>query len=250
MALTLLASALSACSSSSRELDPDDAKASGGAASGGSAGAANGGSGGEPVCIQDLSVPLGVNIIENGGFEEGDTGWQMEPWPGAVASLTGDAHSGSAAVEIQGGLNKTIAAPLTCGIRYTLRAWAKKPLSHENWAGFGIDFRDANGEEVGEMSIEFPASDDYKQVSTSKVTPPGTVTASLWVWGDGRDGLLYLDDVELVGTAPPSSTGGAGGAGGAAAGGSAGAASGGAGGSGGADGGAGGSAGGGGVSGG
>jgi hypothetical protein len=164
------------------------------------------------VCTQDLTVPLGVNIIENGGFEEGTTGWNMEPWAGAVSTLTSDAHSGSAAVEVQAGLTKTIDGPLTCDVRYTLRAWVKKPLSHTNWAGFGVDFLDANGEEVGEMSIEIPAGDEYKQVFASKLTPAGTASASLWVWGDGRDGLLYLDDIELVGTPPPSSTGGAGGA--------------------------------------
>ncbi|MDO8952006.1 MAG: carbohydrate binding domain-containing protein, partial [Draconibacterium sp.] len=71
-----------------------------------------------------------TNLITNGGFENGTTGWSV--W-GATLATTTDAHSGSAAAKVSNrknpwdAINTNITSIIKSGQSYTLSAWVKIP---------------------------------------------------------------------------------------------------------------------------
>jgi hypothetical protein len=169
-----------------------------------------------------------VNLISNGYFASGLTGWNTAPWEGGTASAGSDADAADG-VAIGTGMGQDFGKGLvTCGHTYTLRLRAKRD-GGTGWMGCGLDFRDEynteitiaqdNDTEVG-VGIE---STDFAVVENSGVGPAGTVQGGIWCWADPADGKFVIDSLELfagtltnAGGAPPNGGGNAGGSAGSA----------------------------------
>lgn len=206
------------CSSSERVLPDEPSAGTGGsAASTSTGGAANNSTGGADngaTCEPDPAAVRGTNLLKNPGFEDGLTDWNN--WGDAnnlvIVTDAANVHSGNQAVALMGGSQDL--PGLTC-VEYTLSFWAKKSDSDSAWVGAGVDFVDANGEELAEMAVEIVAG-DYQLRTVKKLAPPGTVSGNLWFWNDPANGPVYVDDVSVVGagTSEPAGTGGTTGTGG------------------------------------
>jgi O-glycosyl hydrolase len=138
-------------------------------------------------------------LLSNSGFESGLSGWAVT----ANARLVSDAHSGARAAITRGeagGLRRTSLIPLTAGRQVTLQAWGKTSGAPQ-WAGFGVDFLNASGAEIGEISLGVTAA-AYTLRSATQTVPAGTVSARLWTWKGGARGSLLLDDFCLTQSGP------------------------------------------------
>ena len=126
-------------------------------------------------------------LLNNPGFESDLSGWETDGTPAAVS----DPYSGAKALRLTGanhGVSQTI--PVTAGQVYRLEAWAKKTGS--NWAGFGIDWLNAGGNEIA-FAADDVNSSNYQYFSVIGVPPVGATQARIWAYSDGGMSA-YFDD--------------------------------------------------------
>src|SRR5262245_16893366 len=143
-------------------------------------------------------------LANNAGFESGLAGWTNT----AASVIVSDAHAGARAVRTgtgQGGINRTALIPVTAGQPVTFQVWAKVS-GGPSWAGVGLDFLDASGGEISEISLQITSS-SYALRQVMQTVPAGATAARLWTWKSGAVGNLFVDDFCLSGPAPsPSPT--------------------------------------------
>ena len=66
-----------------------------------------------------------------------------------------------------------------------------------DWAGFGIDFKDEDGNEIGEVVQQITPGTGYRSFSVAGIAPDDTETIVLWIVTNGGNGSLKVDDVML-----------------------------------------------------
>lgn len=143
--------------------------------------------------------------ITNNGFENGLTGWTNN----GNTSITSDARTGSSAASTgtgEGGIHYGSLVPASGGQTVNFRVWAKVAGS-PSWAGVGIDYLDASGNELSE-SVLTVTSSSYTEYVVNGTAPAGTANINVWTWKSGTTGNLILDDFCLTvsGTTNPNFT--------------------------------------------
>ncbi|MGE0312007.1 MAG: galactose oxidase-like domain-containing protein [Lautropia sp.] len=121
-------------------------------------------------------APDACNRIGNPGFEAGTTGWELH----AVTALVGSARAGAAALSMTDGWIGS-QVPAAAGQRITASGWFKVG-AQGGWAGLGIDFLDAAGNELADFSGTLSETDTFSPYQLTATAPAGTVAARLWVW--------------------------------------------------------------------
>lgn len=160
-----------------------------------------GGGGEEPT---SPLPPAEVNLILNGGFEEGLAGWQ--DWGGTHLAGAADAHDGSAALKVSrrgGAGNYFDLEPSTV---YIFEAWSRVDApGSEGWVG--VKITDADGRDVGPKCQITTTS--YTQCRQEFTTPQSIRSAFAWVYRDSQSGWQLADEFrvyEKTGAATPTPT--------------------------------------------
>lgn len=139
--------------------------------------------------------PNSCNLLIDGDFENGLASWTLDN----AGEVISNAYSGQNAVRIGGATASTLSQVVfaaTVGETYHFSGMFQH-LGGSQWIGLGIDFWDANWNEIGEVYTPIQASDSYKPTMLTGVAPPGSVYLSLWIYNSGG-GYLSIDDVELA----------------------------------------------------
>lgn len=152
--------------------------------------------------------PATANLIFNGGFESGTTGWVN--W-GNANVVSGQASSGSSALGVgsaAGGAGQDVAG-IVAGSTYRLTARARVSVVTEP-VYVGVNFLDVSGEPITQNAVLI-ASAVYTTATVEAVAPPNAARALVYAWKNAGTGLAYVDDFAFGlagGAAPaPASTG-------------------------------------------
>lgn len=142
------------------------------------------------------------NLVSNGSFESGTTGWINY---GNADVVSGQASSGTSALRVgtaAGGAGQEIGG-IVPGLTYRLTAQAKVSVASET-VYVGINFIDLSGASLTQNSVVV-ASTAYTTASLDVAAPPNAARALVYVWKNAGTGLAYADDFALVVTdAAPS----------------------------------------------
>jgi hypothetical protein len=136
-----------------------------------------------------------VNQLSNPGFESGLDGWFKI---NDVITTTADAHTGSSALQVgpgEGGAGQTL--PVAAGQTVTLTIWAKR-TDASVWNGMGINFLDANYQQIGSGLATSAGSETYQQYTVTGTAPTGTAYVSVYVYKTGATGTMTLDDAVFL----------------------------------------------------
>lgn len=146
-----------------------------------------------------------TNLITNGGFESGTTGWAV--W-GATLGTTTDAHSGTSAAKVSNrknpwdAINTNLTSIIKSGQSYTLTAWVKIPSPAANFrATIQLDV-DGVKTYHGFLRTDNPTIGSYKQYSqTFKLNWTGKLVSAVLYFETDAVGGVYsdyiIDDVQL-----------------------------------------------------
>lgn len=130
------------------------------------------------------------NLIDDGGFEAGVGLWQSN----TLLSLVSTANSGTGALSMSNGyLGQVLEA--SPGTLYTFSGFYQVDSGSE-WAGFGVDFLDANGQELGEAVRSFDSANNWQGFAVATQTPIGTEFIRPWIFAQAGRSLI-LDDLDL-----------------------------------------------------
>ncbi len=148
-----------------------------------------------------LSAPTIVNLLTNPGFESGDkTGWT-----GKGVVQTGNANTGSYALEIvgkpTGSQNTDQTVPVTGGKTYRFEAWLKVVGRTTGSYRFQIRWYNSSGAEISGTRHNFGSTTknaDYVLKSVERVAPADAATVKLRLRAVKVDGTGYFDDVSIT----------------------------------------------------
>ncbi|MBP7175327.1 MAG: hypothetical protein KBA53_03770 [Thermoclostridium sp.] len=142
--------------------------------------------------------PETENLIENPGFESGNSNW--DEW-GPYSIITSDVKSGINAVELgdDGGLGQSIMAGQ--GMELILSAWGKSGTEGD-LAWVGVDCIDKDGTKIpgGKFTLQFGET-TFEQKEVAFTTVEGTVKLVVYVYHNPSattDTKVILDDLRLV----------------------------------------------------
>ncbi|AHF93425.1 polysaccharide deacetylase [Opitutaceae bacterium TAV5] len=173
-----------------------------------------------PVTLH-AAGPAPANILENGGFEEGDLGWRFVSPPDTTATVNESAaRTGKSGFSITD--NSATAFPRAMsrdfptapGHRYKVAFWARTH-SPGTYGGITVRFLDSAGKMVGDPGVAHAqvsnTGDQWQPFELTVAAPAGVATIALWLHTYARqEGVIDFDDIELVDlggadgdTAPP-----------------------------------------------
>jgi len=153
------------------------------------------------------SVRSAGNLIVNGGFESGLTGWL--DW-GNASVVSGAASSGTSALGVgtgAGGVGQE-AAGIVPGSTYRLTAQAKASAASETLY-VGINFLDQTGAPLTQ-NAQLVNGTTSTTVSFDVMAPPNAARALVYVWKNAGSALAFVDDLAFDvtgGGAPPAASG-------------------------------------------
>jgi hypothetical protein len=132
------------------------------------------------------------NLVTNGGFEAGFTGWTVAGYSDAQLTLSSDAYSGAQAALLRGVGGVYISQPINVigGATYHLTAYGKTNNAGI-YSGVGLNFYDLNGTRVGQAQAQITAA-TYNAVTTAFMAPINTAYIDLYLYTDG--GIDFLGD--------------------------------------------------------
>ncbi|MGB7298508.1 MAG: RICIN domain-containing protein [Burkholderiaceae bacterium] len=148
---------------------------------------------GESSFVWTVSDPNGsgnCNKLGNGSFESGMAGWSSSISPAIVSN----AAVGVSAAQFSGGWI-SITVPGAATTEYSFSAQYQSQDGN-GWSGFGIDYLDAAGNEIGEEVQTIDASAAYTPFVLSVTSPANTASLRIWFYADA-DRRLTLDAVDL-----------------------------------------------------
>jgi len=178
------------------------------------------------VLVLLLSWPYGpeaaanpVNVLNNAGFENGTTGWDVGDSGFSITSSTGEVHGGAQAGKLSGSgsphyISQTLTVDLAADAEYELSAYGFRGTGSLGWAMIAVELKDAAGQYVGgyvgganndqyaAMQNWQSAADQsgYAYRSETFVAPAGTASMKVIVYVDA-EADFYVDDIALSG--PP-----------------------------------------------
>ena len=136
-------------------------------------------------------IPAGCELLSNGGFEHGVSGWS----PYGRLNIVSDRFEGQKALKVTNGWAGQVvsaAGPAT----YTLSGYFKVDRN-PGWVGVGMDYLDSNGNELGENLKRFtPGTSVYTPFVVEGTAPAGTEKIRVWLYSS-YGGHLLIDDVSL-----------------------------------------------------
>jgi hypothetical protein len=135
---------------------------------------------------------VGTNVLVNGDFSNGLTGWTN--WGNSVAA-SGAVQVGTAA----GGIAQDIGTKLTAGTKYQLTGRALITLAAEG-IFVGVKLMDAAGNVLLNQS-QLVSSLTMASLSVSFTAPQGAASGVVFVWKNANSALGYVDDLSLVAVA-------------------------------------------------
>lgn len=134
--------------------------------------------------MSNTKTVLSVDDFESGVW------WTENAW-----TVT-DANSGNVAVELGWNASGVISYDLPASPGQTMTVTGQfKRNGSPNWTGFGIDFKNANGEEISETVKTISHNNGYDNVSHTFTIPSGTSIYTLWIVSNGGNGSLKVDDL-------------------------------------------------------
>ena len=151
-----------------------------------------------------------TNLISNGGFENGTSGWTV--WGATLASTT-DAHSGSFAARVSNRKNSwdalalDVRSLLVNGETYTLSAWVKIPNPDVNFRAT-LHIKDGSTDTYhGYLWTNSPVIGSYAfYTETFTLNWTGNLTVADLYFETGGVGEVYsdylIDDIQLVKSKP------------------------------------------------
>ncbi len=141
--------------------------------------------------------PAAVNLVPNGGFESGLTGW--DHWNGAATIVT-DRSEGAQAVRIganEGGVGRYPDLPSGTN---TVRLSFSAKSDTSNWAAVQIQFLDNNWNTLGAAhSVTITQGTTWRNFQGNVLTVPnGARRFQVWVWKAGGTGLVWVDNIRVL----------------------------------------------------
>jgi len=132
------------------------------------------------------------NLVTNGGFEDGFSGWTVAGYSEAQLTISGDAQSGSQAALLRGVGGVYISQPINviAGATYSLTAYGKTN-NGTIYSGVGLNFYDINGTRIGQTQAQVTSA-TYNAVTASFMAPVDTAYIDLYLYTDG--GIDFFGD--------------------------------------------------------
>lgn len=171
------------------------------------------GSGGEPRAVEADAAPAGIDILTNGGFEEGLAGWE----PAAGHTLAREAkHVRSGGASLMGEVTAQNMAlhlrrkiKVTAGHLYQIRIWAKatnytKLVLFMVPPGAGQKER-LRVETFDRLPAKWAAYDGIFTAQKDGEAELQVISPSSF-GADGRPGKIWLDDIQVFESVPPALT--------------------------------------------
>ena len=155
-----------------------------------------------PLALAQTPSAAG-NMLVDGGFESGATGWVN--W-GNAGVVSGQASSGTSALSVgtgAGGAGQEVGG-IVPGSTYRLTAQAKVSAASET-VYVGVNFIDQSGAPFTQ-NAQLVTSTAYTSAGFDVVAPPNAVRALVYVWKNVGSGLATVDDFAF-GVAPAAAAG-------------------------------------------
>ncbi|MES2309787.1 MAG: carbohydrate binding domain-containing protein [Verrucomicrobiota bacterium] len=138
---------------------------------------------------------LTKNLVKNGDFELGNTGWQHWGTHSSIASSGG--HTGPAVGKITGGADgegETIS--VKAGASYTLSGWGSN--TSNVYGALGYQFFDKNWNPVGAQIYLSTFGSSYSNRQTTITTPSSAAYILVDLWGGSSTSTSLFDDIALI----------------------------------------------------
>ena len=126
--------------------------------------------------------PHGDNLVRNGGFEDGTSGWQLA----RATIVTAPVHSGRRAVRIDAGGVVGQRLAVTPATSYHISAWVRRPTFLPTPISVGAVFLDAAGRRIATRKLAFGATTSYAYRQGDVVAPAEAVAMDLSIRGPPR----------------------------------------------------------------
>ncbi|MEM6877639.1 MAG: GEVED domain-containing protein, partial [Bacteroidota bacterium] len=158
----------------------------------------------DPVILQQMMTSCPGNPVQNSGFE-----YDLDSWHTVgtgVTTTSSIVYAGDESLYLDhpnSSVNQTVS--VTAGNCYEFRAYGK---SHSNsgQTGFVLDFLDANGNEVSEVSIDIALSSGFNEYVLDGTIPNGVHSVRIVIYRDQyTNGDTFADEIclELGGSLCP-----------------------------------------------
>ena len=140
-------------------------------------------------------VPSSGNLVANGGFESGFTGWDL--WGNSMITNT-QPGAGAASAQVgtgAGGFGQVVRG-IVPGGNYRVSAYAKVGSPGET-GYLGVMFTDDAGNGLAVQNAEF-RSTSYSIVQADVTAPPNATRALVFVWKNDGAGYAFADEMSLA----------------------------------------------------
>ena len=151
---------------------------------------------------QAISVAEG-NLFDNGGFENGLTGWTACA-AGAIATSS-DALEGSGALQVNSDNCFYRSVTVNPEQKVVLSCYVKL-LSGNNWTGMGLNFVDSNFNTLSSTPTAVATSNGYTRIDTEGTAPANTSFVSMWLYS-GNPAVVDSCSLTTESEPPPPSSG-------------------------------------------
>ncbi|WNR42892.1 carbohydrate binding domain-containing protein [Paenibacillus roseipurpureus] len=158
----------------------------------------NNAAGGPDLYADELTLVLtATNLLQNAGFESGDTSWTASQNAGYEAN---NANSGTNSMRVGEGTGlryQTITSGFTAGKTYTLSGWGK--VSKQGTIGYlKVGAYDSANTKLTETMVPFYNWKNYAQNSGTIIVPTGTSYLKVQIGNNNVGyGYAYFDDLIL-----------------------------------------------------
>ncbi|MBL9154248.1 MAG: beta-propeller fold lactonase family protein [Verrucomicrobiales bacterium] len=140
------------------------------------------------------------NLLDNGGFESGLTGWDR----GNAVSLSTTAREGAQAARIGDESFIVQGKGVNVGENLELRG-SYLSTGNSQRLEVGLSFWNAAGQWLEDSTIVLSNSASYRDFTVSATVPPTTTVVTVWVWS-GAGGQITVDSLQLLRTGDGNST--------------------------------------------
>jgi hypothetical protein len=146
----------------------------------------------------DATFTTHTDLLSNGGFELGSTGWTLAPQT-IVDSNPADAHSGNNSLQLVAtapwqAARQTVS--VTPGQAYSFSGWGRSSSSGGYLVLHGYD---VNWNQVSSFYLSFPANGSWTALAMTYTPGPGEVAVSVLPTSSAI-GTYWFDDVSLTPT--------------------------------------------------
>jgi hypothetical protein len=148
--------------------------------------------------FDDINLTPTTNLITNGGFELGTSGWKAST-QATIDSNPADAHSGNNSLQLvaTGPYQATgQKVAVTVGQTYSFSAFGR---SSSSGGVFALVERDASGNYVTELDLVFAGNGSWIGVATSFKPAANAVSATVYA-DNTAAGSFWFDDINLTPT--------------------------------------------------